>query len=70
MIGFASDSASVMVGRTNSVLSQVIQQQPDIFFMGCVCHLAATTISNIHQKDVKSSKLYFGILMELHLYEC
>lgn len=41
VIGFASDSASVMVGKRNSVLSRVIQQQPDIFSMGCVCHLAA-----------------------------
>ena len=41
VIGFASDSASVMVGKRNSVLSRVIIQQPDVFFMGCVCHLAA-----------------------------
>ena len=41
VIGFASDSASVMVGRKNSVLSRVIQQQHDVFSMGCVCHLAA-----------------------------
>ena len=41
VIGFASDSASVMVGKRNSVLSRVIQQQGDVFSMGCVCHLAA-----------------------------
>ena len=41
MVGFASDSASVMVGKRNSVLSRVIQQQGDVFSMGCVCHLAA-----------------------------
>ena len=41
VIGFASDSASVMVGRRNSVLSRVIIQQPNVFSMGCVCHLAA-----------------------------
>ena len=35
------DSASVMVGRRNSVLSRVIQQQPEVFSLGCVCHLAA-----------------------------
>ena len=41
VIGFASDSASVMVGRKNSVLSRVIQPEHDVFSMGCVCHLAA-----------------------------
>ena len=41
VIGFASDSASVMVGRKNSVLSRVREQQPDVFSLGCMCHLAA-----------------------------
>ena len=41
VIGFASDSASVMVGKRNSVLSRVIQKQGDVFSLGCVCHLAA-----------------------------
>ena len=40
-IGFASDSASVMVGRCNSVLSRIRDRQPDVFSLGCVCHLAA-----------------------------
>ena len=29
-----------MVGKRNSVLSRVIQKQPDVFSMGCMCHLA------------------------------
>ena len=41
LIGFASDSASVMVGKRNSVLSRVLLKQPRVFSMGCVCHLAA-----------------------------
>ena len=41
VIGFASDSASVMVVKRNSVLSRVIQQQPDVFSLGCICHLSA-----------------------------
>ena len=40
-IGFASDSASVMVGIRNSVLSRVRERQPKIFSLGCMCHLAA-----------------------------
>ena len=38
---FCSDSASVMVGRYNSVLSRVLNVQPDVFSLGCTCHLAA-----------------------------
>ena len=40
-VGFASDSASVMVGIRNSVLSRVRGKQPDVFSLACVCHLAA-----------------------------
>ena len=45
VIGFASDSANVMVGRRNSVLSRVMQKQSDVFSMGCMCHLAALCTS-------------------------
>ena len=41
VIGYASDTASVMVGRRNSVLSRIKEKQPSIFSLGCVCHLAA-----------------------------
>ena len=40
-VGFTSDSASVMVGLRNSVLSRVREKQPQIFNLACVCHLAA-----------------------------
>ena len=41
VVGFCSDSASVMVGRRNSVLSRVLNEQPQVFTLGCICHLAA-----------------------------
>ena len=41
MIGFAFDSASVMVGRRNSVLSRIREQQPSVFSLGCTYHLTA-----------------------------
>ena len=41
IIGYASDSASVMVGVRNSVFSRVRSKQPKIFSLGCLCHLAA-----------------------------
>ena len=41
MIGYASDTASVMVGKHNSVLSRLLLKQPKLFSLGCLCHLGA-----------------------------
>ena len=40
-IGYASDTASVMVGKNNSVLSRIKQINPTVLSLGCTCHLAA-----------------------------
>ena len=42
-VGFASDSASVMVGVRNSVLSRVWKKQGNL---ACVCHLAALSAAS------------------------
>lgn len=39
-IGFSSDNCSVMIGKKNSVLSRVKEANPDVYDLGCVCHLA------------------------------
>ncbi len=41
LIGYASDTASVMVGAHNSVLSRIRIKQPKVFSLGCLCHLAS-----------------------------
>ena len=41
VIGYTSDSASVMVGKINSVLSRIKEKQTKIFSLGCNSHLAA-----------------------------
>ena len=41
VIGYASDTASVMVGKNNSVLSRIKLKSPKVFSIGCTCHLAA-----------------------------
>lgn len=41
VIGYASDTCSVMVGAYNSVLSRLREKQPKVFSLGCLCHLAA-----------------------------
>ena len=40
VIGYASDTANVMVGAHNSVLSRIRDKQPQVFSLGCLCHLA------------------------------
>ena len=36
VIGFCSNSAGFMVGQHNSVLSRVLNEQPDVFSLGCI----------------------------------
>ena len=40
VVGFESDTANVMIGKHNSVLSCIKLKQPDVFSQGCVCHLS------------------------------
>ena len=64
VIGFASDSASVMVGKINrlSVLSHVITQQPDVFSMGCVCHLAVLcTAAGLKKLRLSINNLFINV---------
>ena len=39
-IGFASDNCNTMIGVRNSVLTRVRERQPNVFNIGCICHLA------------------------------
>eukprot|EP00117_Sycon_ciliatum_P019217 scpid92565/ scgid17493/ Zinc finger protein 862 len=40
VVGYASDSASVMVGKRNSVVSRILEKQPKVYSLAYVCHLA------------------------------
>ena len=40
VVGYASDTANVMVGAHNSLLSRVRAKQPQVFSLGCLCHLS------------------------------
>ena len=40
VVGFESDTTNAMMGKHNSVLSRVKLKQPNVFSIGCVCHLA------------------------------
>lgn len=39
-IGYISDNANVMIGKKNSVLSRIQEQNPNVYNLGCICHLA------------------------------
>lgn len=39
-LAFSSDNASVMLGKNNSVFKRIADLNPDVYPVGCVCHLA------------------------------
>lgn len=45
-LSMSSDGARAMVGEFNSVLSRVKQQQGDVWFLHCTCHVAHLTASH------------------------
>lgn len=40
IVGYCSDNANVMMGKTNSFQSHLIKDNPNIFILGCICHSA------------------------------
>ena len=39
-MAYSSDNASVIKGKHNSVLSRIRSEQPNVFDLCCICHLA------------------------------
>ena len=39
-LAFSSDNASVMLGKHNSVFQRIAEIKPDVYPVGCACHLA------------------------------
>ena len=65
LIGFASDTASVMVGKHNSVISRILNKQKNVFSLGCICHLAALcATTGLKQLPVSIDTL----LIDIHCY--
>ena len=46
VIGFASDNCNTMVGSKDSVLTRLRAENPRIFSIGCICHLANLCIKD------------------------
>lgn len=39
-VAFSSDNASVMIGKNNSIYTRIGDSNPDVYPVGCACHLA------------------------------
>ena len=39
-VAFSSDNASVMMGKNNSIYTIIADSNPDVYPVGCACHLA------------------------------
>lgn len=39
-LGFGVDNTSVNVGKHNSIMTRVLNENPEVYFMGCPCHMA------------------------------
>ena len=46
LLGFASDGANAMLGRHNSVKTRLMEKQPNLFVIHCICHVAALFVSH------------------------
>ena len=49
-IGYASDGASVMVGKHNSVWSRIKEASPNCIVIKCICHSLALCIKRAFDK--------------------
>ncbi|XP_060074370.1 zinc finger protein 862-like [Ylistrum balloti] len=62
-----SDNCSVMTGRHNSVISRIREVQPDIFDLGCVCHLAnLCTVAAVKTIPLPVEDLLIDIFYHFH----
>lgn len=56
MVGFCSDNASSMMGRSNGVAAHLLKQNDSIFIFGCICHsehLIASAAGDLLPKNIE-----------------
>ena len=46
LLGFASDRTNAMLGMRNSVKTHLMEKQPNLFVVHCICHVAALCASH------------------------
>ena len=47
-VGLSLEITNTMIGKHNSVASNTLKKNPNVFLSGCPCHLAHTTASLAH----------------------
>ena len=57
VLGFGSDGASVMTGRTNGVAARLKQDNPHTVTVHCICHHLALAVSQAC-KGIQDMKVY------------
>ena len=50
-VGVGVDNKSVNLGRRNSIMTRVLQNNPAAFFMSCPCHI-------VHNLSLKASQKF------------
>lgn len=62
VVAFTSDNCNVMKGTNNSVFSRIKAVQPDVFDVGCICHLPNLCCgSAVKQLPISVDDLLIGI---------
>ena len=59
-VGTAVDNTSVNVGRRNSIMTRVIRQSPNVYFMGCPCHI-------LHNTAMKAAESFTQVSLVVYI---
>ena len=60
-VGTAVDNTSVNLGRRNSIMTRVLQQNPNVYFMGCPCHI-------VHNTAMKAAESFTQVNQVVYMY--
>ena len=53
-VGVVVDNTSVNLGKSNSIMTRVQQQNPAVYFLGCPCHI-------VHIRAMKASGSFTAV---------
>ena len=63
-VGVSVDNTSVNLGKSNSIFTRAKEQNPDIYFMGCPCHI-------IHNTCMKAAEKFSQVCFCMaHVWAC
>ena len=66
VVAFISDNCNTMVGKRNSVVTKIKENNSAVFDIGCVCHLAnLCTVAGVKALPVPVEDLLVGVFYHL-----